>query len=45
MVTHINFAVDDDLAERGKAVKDARGWTWEQFFETAVKDFENGDGG
>ena len=42
MVSHINFAVDDDLAERGKEVKDARGWTWEEFFEAATEEFENG---
>jgi hypothetical protein len=43
MVTHINFAVDDHLVERGRAVKDERGWTWEEFFEHAVDEFEHGD--
>jgi hypothetical protein len=42
MVSHINFAVDDDLAERGKSVKDAHGWTWEEFFRAATEEFENG---
>lgn len=43
MVSHINFAVDDDLADRGRAVKEAHGWTWEELFEAAVEEFENGD--
>lgn len=43
MVSHINFAVDDDLAERARDVKDAHGWTWEELFENAVKEFEDGD--
>jgi len=43
MVSHINFAVDDDLAERGRDVKDERDWTWEELFEHAVEEFEYGD--
>lgn len=43
MVTHINFAVEDELVERGRVVKDERGWTWEEFFENAVEGFENGE--
>ena len=43
MVSHINFAVDDDLAERARDVKDRNGWTWEELFAEAVKEFENGD--
>lgn len=43
MVSHINFAVDDELAERGREVKKRRGWTWEEFFEHAVMEFENVD--
>jgi hypothetical protein len=43
MVSHINFAVDDDLAARGRAVKDAHGWTWEELFAAAVEEFEDGD--
>jgi hypothetical protein len=44
MVSHINFAVDDDLAERARAVKKKHGWTWEEFFAAATKEFDNGDG-
>lgn len=43
MVSHINFAVDDDLADRGRAVKQQEDWTWEELFEAAVEEFENGD--
>jgi len=43
MVTHINFAVDDELADRGRAVKEARGWSWQEFYENAVEEFENGN--
>lgn len=43
MVSHINFAVDDELAERARLVKDSHGWTWEQFFAAATEEFENGD--
>lgn len=44
MVTHINVAVDDGLADRAREVKDNRGWTWEKFFEAAVAEFGD-DGG
>jgi len=40
MVTHINIAVDDDLAERAKQAKNERGWTWGQFIEAATDEFE-----
>jgi len=43
MVSHINFAVDDELAERGRAVKDEHDWTWEELFAAAVQEFECGD--
>lgn len=43
MVSHINFAVDDELAERGRAVKQAHDWTWEELFEAAVEEFEHGN--
>lgn len=43
MVSHINFAVDDELAERGREVKADRGWTWEELFEHAVNEFDDGD--
>jgi hypothetical protein len=43
MVSHINFAVDDDLAERARDVKEDRGWTWEELFAEAVGEFEDGD--
>ncbi len=45
MVSHINFAVDDDLADRARAVKDARGWSWAELMEHAVEEFENKDDG
>ena len=41
MVKHINVAVDDDLFQRGKDVKDERDWSWEQFYENAVEEFED----
>lgn len=43
MVSHINIAVDDDLAERARQVKNKQGWTWEEFFKAATEEFENGD--
>jgi len=43
MVSHINFAVDDDLADRAREVKESHEWTWEEMFEAAVDEFENGD--
>lgn len=42
MVTHINVAVDDDLAERAREAKNKHGWTWEEFFEAAVVEFDDG---
>lgn len=41
MVTHINVAVDDDLAERGRAIKKEKNWSWEQFYKHAVEEFED----
>lgn len=41
MVSHINFAVDDELAERARKIKKFHGWSWEDMFETAVEEFEN----
>lgn len=43
MVSHINFAVDDDLAERARDVKRTHDWTWEEFFAAATEEFEDGD--
>lgn len=43
MVTHLNIALDDDLADEARAVKDRNGWTWEEFVSAAVEEFENGD--
>lgn len=40
MVTHINFAVEDDLAERAKEIKNARDWSWPVYFEHATENFE-----
>lgn len=38
MVTYINFAVDDDTAERAKAVKEEQDLTWEEFVEAATEE-------
>lgn len=43
MVSHINFAVDDDLAERAREVKSQQDLTWKEFFEQAVSEIENGN--
>lgn len=43
MVTHINFAVDDDLAERAKRVKGDRDLSWPEFLEVAVHELGDGD--
>lgn len=40
MVTHINFPVEDDMAERARAVKEETGWSWPQYFEEATERFE-----
>jgi len=42
MVTNINVAVDDDLAERGREVKESHDWTWEQLFAEAIEEFDDG---
>lgn len=41
MVKHLNIAIDDDLHDRASDVKAARGWTWEEFIEQAVTEFED----
>lgn len=43
MVSHINFAVDDDLADRAREIKEEQDWTWQEFFQQAVSEFENGN--
>lgn len=43
MVTHINFAVDDELGEQAKHVKESNNWTWEEFFRASVEEFQNGE--
>lgn len=40
MVTHLNVAVDDELAQRAKDTKEAHGWTWEEFIQAATAEFE-----
>lgn len=40
MVSHINFAVDDSLAERARKIKRANDWSWAEFLEHAVVEFE-----
>lgn len=40
MVSHINIAVNDDLAERARAVKAEQNLTWEEFIEAAVEHME-----
>lgn len=41
MVTHINVAVDDDLGDRARAVKARQDWSWEEFIQHAVNEFED----
>lgn len=41
MVKRINVALDDDVHERGTEVKDAHGWTWEEFIEEAIDEFDD----
>lgn len=36
MVTHISFAVDDDLAERAREIKAERDLSWPEYFEAAT---------
>lgn len=43
MVTYINFAVDDELADRAKDVKDERGLSWPEFLELATEMMEAKD--
>lgn len=40
MVSHINIAVEDELKERAKQIKNDQNMTWEQFMENAVEHFE-----
>jgi len=40
MVTHINFAVDDETAERAKAIKDKKDLSWPEFLEAATEALE-----
>lgn len=40
MVTHINFAVEDDVAERAKDIKNNNDWSWPVYFEKATENFE-----
>lgn len=43
MVAHINFAVDDDLADHAKDIKDERDLSWPEFLELAVEMMERSD--
>lgn len=43
MVSHINVAVDDDVAERARRVKDQRDLNWAEFIEEATRLFEDMD--
>lgn len=40
MVTHINFAVDDDLADKAKAIKEEENLSWPEFLEQATEELE-----
>lgn len=40
MVKHINVAVDDDVFDRAKEIKEQRHWSWPEFFEQATERFE-----
>jgi hypothetical protein len=40
MVTHINVALDDDLADRAREVKEDRDWSWAELIANAVDEFE-----
>ena len=48
MVSHINVAVDDGTLERAKKIKEHKNWSWEQYIEASIEqfedDFEFGDG-
>lgn len=44
MVSYINIAVDDDLAERARDVKDENDWSWSDFVERAAEELETDDG-
>lgn len=37
MVKHINFAVDDDLADDAKAIKKYNDLSWERFTAEAIE--------
>lgn len=41
MVTHINVAVDDETGDRARELKEQRGWSWEEFIEHALDEFED----
>ena len=41
MVSHINVAVDDDTLERAKRIKQHKNWSWEQYIEASIKQFED----
>lgn len=40
MVTHINFAVDDETAQRAKDIKDDKDLSWPEFLEVATEELE-----
>lgn len=43
MVTHIRIAVDDELGDRAKAVKNERSLSWREFLEVATEELEEND--
>jgi len=43
MVSTINVTVDDEQFQKTKAVKDAHGWTWEEFIANATEELDVDD--
>jgi hypothetical protein len=43
MVTHINFAVDDAVAERAREIKEEKDLSWPEFLEVATEEMSNGE--
>lgn len=42
MVTHLNIALDDDVAERARETKEGLGLTWAGFIERAANELQAG---
>lgn len=45
MVTNLNIALDDDVAERAREVKEERGLTWAEYVEEAAEALAGGEAG